>query len=47
MNSESFNIILWLTHNSQAEFTQLKIVHVDTGREVQLNGGSFLVRIYL
>ena len=45
MSSETFSVIVWLWHDTVTSTTQLKVVRVDTSEEVQLNDGSFLLRI--
>lgn len=46
MDSDQFSIIAWCSHVPQTEITQLQLVRVDTGKEVHLNEGIFLLRIY-
>jgi len=45
MSNETFSFIVSGWHNQLASATQLKVVQVDTGEEVQLSDGSFLLRI--
>lgn len=45
MSSETFSAILWCWHDLQTGAFQLRMVRVDTGEEVRLNDGSFLLRI--
>lgn len=45
MDNEEFSIIIWCWHDSQTDITQLRLVSVDTGKEVPLKEGVFLMRI--
>ena len=45
MSSETFSFIVSGWHDQLASVTQLKVVQVDNGKEVQLSDGSFLLRI--
>jgi len=45
MGNEEFSIIIWCWHDSQTDITQLRLVSVDTGKEIPLKEGVFLVRI--
>jgi hypothetical protein len=45
MGNEEFSIIIWCWHDPQTDITQLRLVRVDTGEEVPLKDGSFLLRI--
>lgn len=45
MSSETFSLIVSCWHDELASATSLKVVQVDTGVEVQLSDGSFLLRI--
>ena len=45
MSSETFFVIVWFWHDQLTNPTRLKVVRVDTSEEVQLTGGSFLLRI--
>lgn len=45
MSSDAFSIIVWFWHDLLTSATQLKVVRVDTGEEVHLSDGSFLLRI--
>ncbi|GAC1346965.1 MAG: hypothetical protein NVS4B7_17820 [Ktedonobacteraceae bacterium] len=45
MGNEEFSIIIWCWHGPEADITQLRVVRVDTGKEVSLKEGVFLVRI--
>jgi len=45
MGSETFSYIISFWHDELASATRLKVVQVDTGEEVQLSDGSFLLRI--
>ena len=46
MNGETFSILVWCWHDLQSDTTQLRMVHVDTGEELHLKDGSFLLRIF-
>jgi hypothetical protein len=46
MSSDQFSILVRCSHVPQTEITQLHLVGVDTGKEVHLNEGIFLLRIY-
>ena len=45
MGNEEYSIIIWCWHDPQTDLTQLRLVRVDTGEEVSLKEGTFLVRI--
>ena len=45
MSSEVFSFIVSCWHDELASATRLRVVEVDTGEEVQLSDGSFLLRI--
>jgi hypothetical protein len=45
MGNEEFSIIIWCWHDVQTGIVQLRMVRVDTGEEVPLKEGAFLVRI--
>jgi hypothetical protein len=45
MENEELSVIVWCWPDLQTKVTQLRIVNVATGEEVQLNGASFLLRI--
>ena len=45
MSNEEFSIIIWCWHDPQTDTTQVRLVRVDTGEEVSLKEGAFLVRI--
>jgi len=46
MNGETFSILVWCWHDLQSSTTQLRMVHVDTGEELHLSEGSFLLRFF-
>ncbi len=45
MGSGTFSFIISFWHDELVSATHLKVVQVDTGEEVQLSDGSFLLRI--
>lgn len=45
MSTETFSAILWCWRDLQTDAFQLRVVRVDTGEEVRLNDGSFLLRV--
>jgi hypothetical protein len=45
MGSEEFSLIIWCWHDEQTGNIQLRMVHVDTGEEIPIKDGSFLLRI--
>lgn len=45
MSSETFSLIVACWHDELASATRLRVVQVDTGAEVRLSDGSFLLRI--
>ena len=45
MSSETFSLIASCWYDELTSTTRLKVVQVDTGEEVQLSDGSFLLRI--
>lgn len=47
MSTETFSVILWCWHDPRTDALQLRVTRVDTGEEIHLNDGSFLLRISL
>jgi hypothetical protein len=45
MGTETFSAILWCWRDLETDAFQLRVVRVDTGEEVHLKDGSFLLRI--
>ncbi len=45
MGTETFSVILWCWRDLETDAFQLRVVRVDTGEEVHLKDGSFLLRI--
>ena len=45
MSRETFSFIVSGWHDELTSATHLKVVQVDTGEEVQLSDGSFLLRV--
>jgi hypothetical protein len=45
MSSETFSILVWCWQDQQTGVTQLRVKRVDTGEDVHLKEGSFLLRI--
>ncbi len=45
MGNEELSIIIWCWHDVQTGIIQLRLVSVDTGEEVPVKDGSFLLRI--
>src|SRR5690348_15199640 len=45
MSSEESSILVWCWHDLQTNVAQLRVVRVDTGKEVHLSDGVFLLRI--
>jgi len=45
LSSETISILVWCWHDLQTDVTQLRVKRVDTGEDVHLNEGSFLLRI--
>ncbi len=45
MSSEIFSLLVWYWHDVQSDVTQLRVVRVDTGEEVNLSDGSLLLRL--
>jgi hypothetical protein len=45
MGSESFSVIVRYCHDLLTNTTQLRVLRVDTNKEVHLSDGSFLLRI--
>jgi hypothetical protein len=45
MDNEEISIIIWCWHDLRTDATQLRLVRVDTGKDVPLRDGSFLLRI--
>jgi hypothetical protein len=46
MNSEMLSYLVRCWHDAQADATHLQVTRVDTGEEVHLNDGTFLLRIF-
>jgi hypothetical protein len=46
MNSEMLSYLVRYWHDVQADATHLQVTQVDTGEEVQLRDGTFLLRIF-
>jgi len=46
MNSEMLSYLVRCWHDVQADATHLQVTQVDTGEEVHLNDGTFLLRIF-
>jgi hypothetical protein len=44
MNSDNISIIIQCWHDLRSDAVQLRVLSVDTGEEVQLSDGSFLLR---
>jgi hypothetical protein len=44
--SEILSLFVWCRHDLQTDTMQLQIVNVDTGKEVRLDQGTFLLRIF-
>lgn len=44
--NEVLSLLVWCRHDRQTDALQLQIVNVDTGKEVYLNEGSFLLRVF-
>jgi hypothetical protein len=47
MENEELSLIIWCWPDLQTNATQLRVVSVETGEEVHLNNGTFLLRISL
>ncbi len=45
MDNEEFSIIIWCQYDLQINTAQLRLMRVDTGEDVPLRDGSFLLRI--
>jgi hypothetical protein len=45
MSAETFSVILWCWHDLRTDALQVRVTRVDTGEEVHLDDGSFLLRI--
>jgi hypothetical protein len=45
MSSETFSLLIWFWHDMRTDSTQLRVVRADTGEEVHLKDGSFLLRV--
>jgi hypothetical protein len=44
--NEVLSLLVWYRHDRQTDTMQLQIVNVDTGKEVHLTEGSFLLRVF-
>lgn len=47
MSNELFSLLLHCWHDTQTDVMQLRLVRADTGEEIHLNDGTFLLRIFL
>lgn len=45
MSSQKLSFIVWCWHDVQDRSTRLRVVQVDTAKEVALRDSSFLIRI--
>lgn len=45
MSSETFSLLLWCWRDQQTNATQIRVLRVDTGEEVQFKDSSYLLRI--
>lgn len=46
MSNDLFSLLVYCLHDRQTGGMQLRIVRVDTGEEIHLNDGTFLLRIF-
>ncbi|HEY6407382.1 MAG TPA: hypothetical protein VIY29_07940 [Ktedonobacteraceae bacterium] len=46
MMNEVLSFFVWCRHDQQTDAMKLQVVSADTGNEVRLNEGSFLLRIF-
>src|SRR6266702_5882984 len=44
--NEVLSLLVWCRHDRQTDALQLQIVNVNTGKEVYLKEGSFLLRVF-
>lgn len=45
VSAETFSVILWCWHDLRTDALQVRVTCVDTGEEVHLDDGSFLLRV--
>lgn len=45
MSSQKFSFIVWCWHDVQNRSTRLRVLQVDTAKEVALSDSSFLIRV--
>ncbi len=45
MTSETFSVIIWCWYDQRTDTTRIRLVRADTGENVRLRDGSFLLRI--
>jgi hypothetical protein len=45
MINETFSVIVWCWYDQKADSTRIRLVRADTGENVPLRDGSFLLRI--
>ncbi|HXX78291.1 MAG TPA: hypothetical protein VEI53_07360 [Ktedonobacteraceae bacterium] len=45
MENEELSVIVWCWPDLQTHATQLRVVSAETGEEVHLKGGAFLLRV--
>jgi hypothetical protein len=46
MSNEIFSLLIQCWHSAQTDVMQLRVVRADTGEEIHLNDGTFLLRIF-
>lgn len=44
-SSEIYALLVRCWHDAQTNATQLQVIQADTGKEIQLNNGTFLFRV--
>jgi hypothetical protein len=47
MGSTLFGFVVWCWHDAQTDALQVRVVHVDTGKDVLFRDSSFLVRVFV
>lgn len=44
--NEVLSLLVWCRHDRQSDTLQLQVVNADTGKEVRISEGSFLLRVF-
>jgi hypothetical protein len=47
MSSTPFSFVIWCSHDVQTDTLQVRVIHVDTGKDVLLKDSCFLLRVFV